>query len=140
MVRSFDSHISDYLAGASMIFGIILAADQVLSFFYGYSSFVGSGETRGEMVLLSVVLHTMRALLGGYLVGRRTPAHYVQAATVVAVIVYIFESIYLRMFAGSLGDVWSLLSLFIGGILGSMFAKIQKERTTLVSDAKNTTL
>ena len=130
-----ELHARDYLAGASMVFGIILIADQVLSVFYGYSSLASTGEANGEGIIFSISLHTISAMISGYLIGRRNVKSFIQAATVVAVLAYLFESIYLRLFLGSFGNIWSLISIIIGGILGAAFAKIQKEKRTLVSGA-----
>jgi len=135
MVTVSELHARDYLAGASMVFGIILIADQVLSVFYGYSSLASTGDANGEGIIFSIGLHTMSAMIGGYLIGRRNAENFIQTATVVAVLAYLFESIYLRMFLGSFGNIWSLISIIIGGILGAAFAKIQREKRMLVSAA-----
>ena len=71
-------------------------------------------------------------MLGGYLVARHRKTDYIQTGTVVAILAYIFEFIYSTIIERLPMDIWSSVSLILGGIIGAMFfrARMERERIT----------
>ena len=74
--------------------------------------------------------HLAGGFLGGYLVARVRRADYIMTGTVTAVLAYIFEFVYNMVVEATLTDIYAMLSLLIGGIIGAMFlrAKLERER------------
>jgi predicted membrane-bound spermidine synthase len=78
--------------------------------------------------------HLAGGFLGGYLVARVRGKDFIQTGTVTAVLAYIFEFVYNIVVEGAFTDIYAMLSLLIGGIIGAMFfrARMERERITTV--------
>ena len=66
--------------------------------------------------------------LGGYLVARVRRANYIMTGTVTAVLAYIFEFTYNLIVEATSTDIYALVSLLIGAIVGAMFLRVKLER------------
>jgi len=133
MIKSSRGLLREHLAAASIAFGFILLVDQVLSVYYGYPISALMDLLADEALLAYTSLHTISGFLSGYLLGRRTAGKSNQAAILTAVIAYAFESIYYQLFRGKFEGIWSLMGLVVGGLFGTIFAKIQTAKRSRVS-------
>lgn len=126
----------EYIAGASLAFGLVLLTFQVLNAYYDYMG-VGLEGLAGyadEFFTLFLGLHIVGGVLGGYLVGRRREEKTLQAGVVTAVIAYMIEYIYYIIFERSFpGSLWALLGFVGGGLVGAWFAIVQRTRRMLAS-------
>jgi hypothetical protein len=118
----------NYLAGAALAFGVVLLALQIMIILFS-----GMNETElqaNDSLIWNMIYgaNLVGGLLGGYLVARHRKIDYIQTGTVVAALAYIFEIIYSVVLEKIPLDIWSTLSLLIGGIFGSMFFRAQMER------------
>ena len=126
----------EYIAGASLEFGLVLLTIQALNAYYdhigvGIEGLAGYAET---FFTLFLGLHIAGGVLGGYLVGRRREEKTIQAGVVTAVIAYIIEYIYYIIFERSFpGSLWALLGFVGGGVIGALFAMVQRTRRMLAS-------
>lgn len=123
-------HIEN-LAGASTSLGLIILIDQTLGLLYGSTVSVIMNLIITESLFTYVSLHTLSGSVSGYLVGRKIGVQSLQTSILTSILAYVFESLYYQLLIGKFEGVWSLTSLIIGGLLGSSYAKIQKERKTL---------
>ena len=78
--------------------------------------------------------HLAGGFLGGYLVARVRGKDFIHTGTVTAVLAYIFEFVYNIVVECAFTDLYAMLSLPIGGIIGAMFfrARVERERITEV--------
>ncbi|MFP3952017.1 MAG: hypothetical protein ACLFVP_07780 [Candidatus Bathyarchaeia archaeon] len=115
----------DYLAGASLTFGIIILMFQVISEFIG-----ASGRKVGLSDPLMFAVYLLPHILGGtiatYLVARRRKTNLLRAGMMTVLLAYALESIYYMIFGNVLSDIWSLLALVVGGFLGSILSGLYR--------------
>ena len=123
----------NYLAGAALAFGVVLLTSQILQLILGGLS-LAEREPLFELIMnIYLVSHLAGGFIGGYLVARVKGTNYVQTGTTVAMLAYIFEFVYNIVVEGSWTDLYAVLTLLIGGIIGSVFFKfrLDKNRLTL---------
>jgi len=131
-----EATVREYLAGASLAFGIVLLTFQVINAYYSYTGveWQGLAAYADAFFALFIGIHIFGGVLGGYLVGRKREEKILKAGIVTAVIAYVIEYIYYiifeRVFPGSL---WALLGFVFGGVVGAFLAVVQKTRRTLTS-------
>lgn len=124
----------EYLAGASIAFGIVLLTLQLLGTYY---QFVGLGweemaEHAGSLFALFIAVHIVGGVVGGYLVGRRRAMESFRPGVITAVIAYIIEYIYQLIFEASFpGSLWALICYVGGGVFGSMAAEARRVRVRM---------
>lgn len=134
-----ERNFRNYLAGAALAFGTVLLTSQVLQIAYGG---LGQTELDSMMSILTdtyLAAHIAGGFLGGYLVARVRRKDYIQTGTLVAVLAYIFEFVYNVLVVRMLTDIWAMLSLLIGGIVGTMFFRVRLERDKIVNLKSNET-
>ena len=124
----------EYLAGASLAFGLVLLTFQAINSYYAY---IGVGqevlaEYADAFFTLFIGLHVTGGLLGGYLVGRRREEKTIRAGVYTGLIAYVIEFIYYLIFEGSYpGSPWAILSFVGGGAIGAYLAAVQRQRRQL---------
>ena len=117
----------NYLAGAALAFGVVLLTIQIIIILFGGLS---EGELLANDSLIWNIIYGSNlggGLLGGYLVARHRKTDYIQTGTLVAVLAYIFEFIFSIIIERLPMDIWSSVSLLLGGIIGAMFFKSRME-------------
>ncbi len=130
-----EATIREYIAGASLAFGVVLLVFQILGTYYSYTGVEWQGLTgyADAFFVLFLGLHLFGGVLGGYLVGRKREEKILKAGIVTAIIAYVIEYIYYlifeRVFPGSL---WALLGFVVGGVVGALLAVVQRTRKTPV--------
>lgn len=118
--------IGDYIAGASVVFGIIII---LLEAFAAYCSWTGLDleANKGFVFVYFVVLHIIGASLGSYLISNKRRTGSIKAGITTSMIAYIFEYFYNLIFVGSFeNSVPSAVALIIGGILGALYANYRR--------------
>jgi hypothetical protein len=123
----------NYLAGAALAFGVVLLASQILQLMYGGLSPAEREPLYSLILNIYLASHLAGGFLGGYLVARVKMDNYVQTGTVVAVLAYMFEFAYNIIVEGAWTDLYAMLSLLIGGIVGAVFFKSRMERGRLAA-------
>lgn len=128
----------NYLAGAALAFGFVLLTIQIIIILFGGLS---EAELLANDSLIWNIIYGSNlggGLLGGYLVARHRKTDYIQTGTVVAVLAYIFEFVYSTILERIPMDIWSSVSLILGGIMGAMFfkARMERERITSVKETE----
>ena len=132
---SDERNIRNYAAGAALSFGVVL-------FTFQLTAILLSGKTPDELQQLNDLLftlfvgvHTVGGLVGSFLVARRVSSEHTQTGIVTVILGYVFENLYFFVFGDrQIADVWVLLSLLLGGILGAQFAKTWRVRHGLEID------
>jgi hypothetical protein len=131
MVDERSEYAKEYLAGASLAFGLVLLTFQVLNAYYAYTG-VGQEVLAGyaeAFFTLFLGVHITGGVLGGYLVGRRRKEKTIQAGVFTGLIAYIIEFIYYLIFEGSFpGSPWAVLSFVGGGTIGAYLAAVQRQK------------
>jgi hypothetical protein len=124
----------NYLAGAALAFGVVLLTSQLLQLMYGGLSLADREPLYSLIMNIYLASHLAGGFLGGYLVARVRGTDFIQTGTVTAVLAYIFEFVYNIVVEGAFTDIYAMLSLLIGGIIGAMFfrARMERERITTV--------
>ena len=130
--------LRNYAAGAEITFGIVL-------FTFQLAGLLLVGKTPEELQTLDNILftvfiavHTISGLAGSYLVARRVEVDHIQVGVVTVILGYIFESIYFLLFGDrQIVDIWVLVSLLIGGIIGAAFAKSWRQKQGLDTPKTN---
>lgn len=131
-----QSDFRNYLAGAALAFGVVLLTIQIIIILFGGLSEV---ELLANDSLIWNIIYGSNlggGLLGGYLVARHRKTDYIQTGTVVAVFAYIFEFVYSTIIERLPMDIWSSVSLILGGIIGAMFFKARMERERITGVKK----
>ena len=134
-----ERNFRNYLAGAARAIGVVLLVSQVIQIIYG-----GHDPTDQSVynLLMNVYLasHVGGGFLGGYLVARVRQADYIQTGTITAVLAYIFEFVYYLIFYAVPTDIYAIVSLLIGSIIGAMFlrAKLERDRIAGLRNTKET--
>jgi LytS/YehU family sensor histidine kinase len=120
----------NYLAGAALAFGVVLLFSQVLQLMYGGLAPADRESVYSLIMNVYLASHLAGGFLGGYLVARVRRADYIMTGTVTAVLAYIFEFVYNLVVEATLTDIYAMVSLLIGAIIGAMFlrAKLERER------------
>jgi hypothetical protein len=122
----------NYLAGAALAFGVVLLVSQVLQLLYGGLALADRESVYTLIMGIYITSHIVGGGLGGYLVARVRRTDYILTGTVTAVLAYIFEFAYNLIVEATLTDIYAMVSLLIGAIIGTMFmrAKMENERMT----------
>jgi len=118
----------NYLAGAALAFGVVLLVTQVLQLMYGGLPLAEREAIYSLIMTVYLASNLVGGFLGGYLVARVRRADYIITGTVTAVLAYVFEFTYNLIVEATLTDIYSLLSLMIGAIVGVMFLRVKLER------------
>ncbi len=120
----------NYLAGAALAFGVVLLFSQVLQLMYGGLAPADRESVYSLIMNVYLASHLAGGFLGGYLVARVRRADYIMTGTVTAVLAYIIEFVYNLVVEATLTDIYAMVSLLIGAIIGAMFlrAKLERER------------
>ncbi len=120
----------NYLAGAALAFGTVLLVSQILQLMYGGLAPADRESVYTMVMDVYLAAHIGGGFLGGYLVARVRRRDYIMTGTLTAVLAYIFEFIYNIVVEATLTDIYALLSLLIGAVVGAMFmrARIERER------------
>jgi hypothetical protein len=124
--------LRNYAAGAAITFGVVLFTFQI-------AGLLLVGKTPEELQALDNILftvyisvHTIGGLAGAYLVARRVAEDHIQVGVVTVILGYVFESLYFLIFGDrQIVDIWVLISLLIGGIIGAAFAKSWRQKQGL---------
>lgn len=113
----------EYVAGASLAFGVVLLVQEGIGAYYAWTG-VGSETISGEFLfVLFAVIHFIGGFLGGYLVLRRNREKTIRAGAATALLAYIIEFVYNLIFVGSFGgNLLAILSLVVGSIIGAASA------------------
>jgi hypothetical protein len=124
----------NYLAGAALAFGVVLLTSQILQLMYGGLSLTDREPLYSLIMNIYLASHVAGGFLGGYLVARVRGKDFIQTGTVTAVLAYIFEFVYNIVVESAFTDIYAMLSLLIGGIVGAMFfrARMERDRITTV--------
>ena len=128
-----EATVREYIAGASLAFGVVLLAFQILGAYYSYTGVEWQGLVgyADAFFALFLGLHIFGGVLAGYLVGRKREEKFFKAGIVTAVIAYVIEYIYYlifeRVFPGSL---WAFFGFVGGGIVGAFLVVVQKTRSS----------
>jgi hypothetical protein len=122
--RSFKN----YFAGAAISFGIVLIAMQIIAlYFAGMSEEQAMSLYYLRFALLSAV-NFLGGAVGSFLVARRVGGNYLQVGIITAICSYILESIYFILFGEGSSDMLVIVSLVLGGVIGSLFAKADADK------------
>lgn len=127
----------NYLAGAALAFGVVLLTSQILQLIYGRVSAEEAEALYSLILNIYLAAHIAGGFLGGYLVARVRRTDYIQTGTMTAIIAYIFEFVYNIVVESVATDVYAVVSLLIGGIIGAMFFKSKTEREKIASVKKS---
>ena len=135
---SNERNLRNYTAGAGLCFGIVLLTFQI-------ANFILTGKTAQELEAINNILtgvfmgiHILGGFFGSYLVTRRVFEDHYQVGIVTVVLAYVFESIYFIIFGNRwLPDIWVIISLIIGGVIGAYLAKSQRIKEDLDSVLAN---
>jgi MFS family permease len=127
----------NYLAGAALAFGVVLLTSQILQLIYGGVSAEEAEALYSLILNIYLAAHIAGGFLGGYLVARVRRTDYIQTGTMTAIIAYIFEFVYNIVVESVPTDVYAVVSLLIGGIIGAMFFKSKTEREKIASVKKS---
>ncbi len=121
----------NYLAGAALAFGVVLLVSQVLQLLYGGLA-PGDRESVYTLIMgIYIASHLVGGFLGGYLVARVRRSNYLLTGTVTAVLAYIFEFAYNLIVEATLTDIYAMVSLLIGAVIGAMFMRAKMENVRI---------
>jgi uncharacterized protein YneF (UPF0154 family) len=122
-----DLELKEYLAGASISVGFILLAIIILTKIYPYINLSDPAIQEPVFLILYIVIHLVGGSIGGYLVGIRYIERAIWNAAHTGAATYIIESVSFYLLRwGIAGDLWSLISLLVGGVIGGMIARVKK--------------
>lgn len=129
MAEEAQKVMGDYVAGASLAFGIIILAHELLGAYYAWQGAEPGGINEELILAVFSIVHLLGGLSGGYLVGRRNKRSVVQTGIFTALLAFIIESVYFLVFTGSFeGNLLALLSLIVGSVLGAVLASHLRRR------------
>jgi len=121
----------NYLAGAALAFGVVLLVSQVLQLLYGGLA-PGDRESVYTLIIgIYITSHIIGGFLGGYLVARVRRSNYLLTGIVTAVLAYIFEFAYNLIVEATLTDIYAIVSLLIGAVIGVMFMRAKMENVRI---------
>jgi drug/metabolite transporter (DMT)-like permease len=132
MRRTRERNFKNYFAGAALSFSVVLIVTQMVALYF-------DGLSAEEAVSLDYVrsnllfaVNFLGGALGSFLVARKVGDDYIQVGTVTAICSYILETVFFFFFGEEpSSDIWVIMSLVSGGIIGSLFAKAQNEKRRL---------
>jgi hypothetical protein len=132
MRRTRERSFKNYLAGAALSFGVVLIATQMVALYVAGLSEEEAMSLGYVRVNLLLVINFLGGALGSFLLARKVGDDYIQVGTITAICSYILETVYFFFFGeGQSPDVWVIVSLVSGGVIGSLFAKAQDEKRRL---------
>ena len=126
----------NYLAGAALAFGVVLLTSQIIKLVFGETSIVEGDALYSLIFNIYLIAHLGGGFFGGYLVARVRRIDYIQTGTVTAILAYIFEFVYNLIIEPIHLDIYAVVSLLIGGIIGAMFFRAKTERGRITSAKK----
>lgn len=132
MRRTRERSFKNYLAGAALSFGVVLIVTQMVALYVAGLSEEEAMSLGYVRVNLLLVINFLGGALGSFLLARKVGDDYIQVGTITAICSYILETVYFFFFGeGQSPDVWVIVSLVSGGVIGSLFAKAQDEKRRL---------
>jgi hypothetical protein len=115
--------IGEYVAGASLAFGIVILVQEVLGAYYAGTGIVPETISGEYLLAVFTITHFAGGFLGGYLVRRRSGDKAIRAGFVTALMAFVIEFVYNFIFIRSFGgNLLALLSLAGGSIIGALSA------------------
>lgn len=124
MSKRPDLELKEYLAGASISVGFILVAILILTNIYPYISSADPAIQEPVFLVLYISIHLVGGSLGGYLAGIKNIERAIWTAAHTGAATYIIESVSFFLLRWSIaGDLWSLISLLIGSVIGGLTAR-----------------
>ena len=75
--------------------------------------------------------HVAGGFLGGYLVARVRKTDFIMTGTITAMLAYIFEFVYNLVVLQTLTDIYTMVSLLIGAVIGAMFMRAKMENVRI---------
>jgi uncharacterized protein YneF (UPF0154 family) len=119
-----DLELKEYFEGASISVGFVLLSITILANIYPYINSSDLGIQEPVFLILYIAIHLVGGSLGGYLIGIRNIRKTIWHAVHTSALTYIIESISFFLLRWSIaGDLWALISLMVGGVIGGIFAK-----------------
>lgn len=112
---------------------MIVVVIQAIEMYYGYTGSDPQSPLPSPLINIIMATHTLAGALGGYLVARRSGRNLVRVGAITAVLAYIMESVYNLFFGQVVGNIWSLVGLVVGGIMGALLAQYQRGRRQIAS-------
>lgn len=134
MERRSEQTFKEYFAGASLAFGTIVITLQIIGTYYGYSGVDPQASIPQPLINIIMAVHALAGALGGYLVARRSEENALRAGGVTSILAYVIVSIYNLIFGQVIGNIWVLVNLVVGGVIGALFAQAQRKRGRLGAD------
>jgi len=132
MRRPPERSFKNYLAGATITFSVVLIVTQIVALYIAGLNEEEAMSLDYIRFNLLLVINFLGGVLGSFLVARKVGDGYIQVGAVTAICSYIIETVYFFFFGeGLLPDVWVVLSLISGGVIGALFAKAQNEKRRL---------
>jgi hypothetical protein len=132
MRRTRERSFKNYLAGAALSFGVVLIVTQMVALYVAGLSEEEAMSLDYVRFNLLLAVNFLGGALGSFLVARKVGDDYIQVGTITAICSYILETVYFFFFGeGQSPDVWVIVSLVSGGVIGSLFAKAQDEKRRL---------
>jgi len=115
--------IREYVAGASLAFGIVILVQEVIGAYYAWTGVVLETISGEYLLAVFTIIHFVGGFLGGYLVHRRSGDNAIRAGFVTALMAFVIEFVYNFIFIRSFGgNLLALLSLVGGSIIGAFSA------------------
>jgi uncharacterized protein YneF (UPF0154 family) len=119
-----DLELKEYLTGASISVGFILLTITVLTKIYPYINSSDPAIQEPVFLILYIAIHLVGGSIGGYLTGIRNRERAIWDAAHTGAATYIIESVSFYLLRWSIaGDLWSLISLIVGSIIGGIIAR-----------------
>jgi hypothetical protein len=129
--RSFKN----YFAGAAISFSIVLIAIQIIALYFAGMSEEQAMSLNYLRFALMLTVNFLGGAVGSFLVARRVGGNYLQVGIITAICSYILESIYYILFGEGSSDMLVIVSLVLGGVVGSLFAKADADKRLAASKA-----
>lgn len=123
----------NYLAGAALAFGVVLLTSQIMALVFGGTNLEEGSELYNLLLNIYLLAHVVGGILGGYLVARVRRSDFIQTGTVTAILAYIFEFAYNVLVEHVFTDIYAVISLLIGSIVGAMLYRARTEKSRIVS-------
>jgi len=110
----------NYLGGAALAFGIVLLSSEILHLVFGGVSEADAASLYPTILDIYLAVHVVGGFLGGYLVARVRHTGFIQTGIITAVIAFVFEFVYNIVVLQAVTDLYALVSLLIGCIIGAV--------------------
>jgi hypothetical protein len=115
-----------YLAGAALSFGFVLFTREAFTIYFTLTG-ASIGSFNKDLLGLSVILHFIGGLLGGYLVSRRRNKEILRAGVTTALFAYILEFLVDGLFIGQFANgIWIAASYIAGSGLGVLYSNYKR--------------